>query len=321
MRHRSSILALFLGIAGYAAAYPCVAASAAALLDRHDGYVDACGAIVYYETIGQGRPLLVLHGGPGATHGYFLPYLLPLAKHHRLLFMDERGSGRSERLTNFKGYTLDAMACDADAVRRALNLKAVDVLGHSFGGILAQAYAIKYPATVRRLILAGTGSSASRVNADFKLIKDSLDPVLRAQIDALERKGIIGTDGAQLPEYRKLADEAEATYEYVGRPPQWDSHGEAAGWDVLNEMWGNRSDFHIDGNLADFDFVPALRKLAIPTLIILGDHDLVSTATAAETHAAIPNSKLIVLARSGHESFVEQTDAFVSDVSAFLDAD
>ena len=308
-------------IAGSAVAYDCAGAQRSALLDKRDGYVDACGAIVYYEAIGEGRPLIVLHGGPGSPHGYFLPYLLPLAKHHRLVFVDERGSGRSERLTNFKGYTLDNMACDANAVRRALGLETVDVMGHSFGGILAQAYAIKYPSTVRRLILADTGSSASRINADFKIIKDSLDPGLRAQIDALEIKGIIGADGAQLPEYRKLADEAEASYEYAGRPPQWDEHGEGTGWDVLNEMWGSHSDFHIDGNLAGFDFVPALRNLELPTLIILGDHDLVSSATADETRGAIRKSKLIVLKRSGHMTFVDQMDTFLADVSAFLDAE
>jgi proline iminopeptidase len=318
---RPTILALILCIGTYTAADPCVAAESAALLDRRDGFVDACGAIVYYETIGQGRPLMVLHGGPGAPHGYFLPYLLPLAKHHRLVFMDERGSGRSERLANFKGYTLDNLACDADAVRRALGLNTVDVMGHSFGGILAQAYAIKYPSSVRRLILASTGSSASRINADFKLIKDSLAPALRAQIDAQELKGIIGADGAQLPEYRKLADEAEESYEYVGRPPQWDGHDDAIGWDVLNEIWGSRSDFHIDGNLAGFDLVPALRKLHMPTLIILGDHDLVSTATAEETHTAIRNSQVIILGHSGHMTFVDQMDAFLRDVSAFLDTD
>ena len=318
---RPAILALTLCIGAYAAATPCIASESTALLDRRDGFVDACGAIVYYETIGRGPPLMVLHGGPGAPHGYFLPYLLPLARHHRLVFMDERGSGRSERLVNFKGYTMDNLACDADAVRRALGLNTVDVMGHSFGGILAQAYAIKYPSTVRRLILADTGSSAARINADFKLIKDSLAPALRAQIDALELKGIIGADGAQLPEYRKLADEAEASYEYVGRPPQWDGHDDAIGWDVLNEIWGSRSDFHIDGNLAGFDFVPALRNLHMPTLVILGNHDLVSAATAGETHAAIRNSKLVVLGHSGHMTFVDQTDAFLRDVSAFLDTD
>jgi proline iminopeptidase len=318
---KSTILALITCMAGCAAAYPAAAAEPAALLEKRDGYVEACGAIIYYETIGQGRPLMVLHGGPGATHGYFLPYLLPLARHHRLVFMDERGSGRSERLANFKGYTLDNMACDVDAVRRALGLKSVDVMGHSFGGILAQAYTIKYPSNVRRLILADTGSSASRINADFELIKDSLEPVLRAQIDALELKGAVGADGAQLPEYRKLADEAEASYEYVGRSPQWDDHGDSLGWDVLTEMWGSRSDFHIDGNLAGFDFVPALRNLQMPTLIILGDHDLVSRTTAEETHSAIRNSKLIILERSGHMTFVDQMDAFLHDVSAFLDTE
>jgi proline iminopeptidase len=321
MYHRRSLLwALILGIAGSATAYA-DAVPRSALLPRIDGFVDACGAIVYYETVGRGRPLMVLHGGPGATHGYFLPYLLPLAKHHRLVFMDERGSGRSERLTDPKGYTLDNMACDADALRSALNLGPIDVLGHSFGGILAQAYAIRYPTTVRRLILAGTGSSAARIDADFKLIKESLDPALRAQIDALERKGIIGADGAQLPEYRKLADEAEAPYEYVGRPPQWDDHGDALGWDVLREMWVTRSDFHIDGNLAGFDLVPDLRKLSVPTLIIVGDHDLVSAATVQETHAALRNSRVIVLAHSGHESFVEQGPTFLREVASFLDKD
>ena len=113
---RATIQALILCIAGYAAANLSVATESTALLDRRDGFVDACGAIVYYETIGRGRPLMVLHGGPGAPHGYFLPYLLPLARHHRLVFMDERGSGRSERLTNVKGYTLETLACDADAV-------------------------------------------------------------------------------------------------------------------------------------------------------------------------------------------------------------
>jgi len=192
-------------------------------------------------------------------------------------------------------------------------------LGHSFGGILAQAYAIKYPATVRRLVLAGTGSSAERVNADFKTIKDSLEPTLLKQILAFEAEGIVGADGAQLPEYRKLADQAELPYNYVVRPPTWDDRGEAVGWDVLNQMWGSRSDFHIDGNLTDFDFVPQLRKLSIQTLIIFGDHDLVSTTTANQTHAALRNSRVVIVPHSGHMIFVDQNDAFMKTVASFLD--
>jgi proline iminopeptidase len=62
------------------------------------GYVDANGVLIYYVEFGKGPPLVVLHGGPGADHTYFLPWLLPLARTHRLIFIDERGSGQSERL-------------------------------------------------------------------------------------------------------------------------------------------------------------------------------------------------------------------------------
>src|SRR6478672_9923772 len=72
-----------------------------------DGFVDANGVLIYYQTFGAGRPLLILHGGPGASHDYFLPYLTPLARHHQLIFIDERGSGRSQTLEDASGYTVE----------------------------------------------------------------------------------------------------------------------------------------------------------------------------------------------------------------------
>jgi proline iminopeptidase len=285
---------------------------------RSDGYVEGCGAVIYYESIGTGPPLIILHGGPGASHQYFLPHLLPLALKHRLVFIDERGSGRSQRPADMSGYTLKWMSCDVDTVRRALGFESTDVLGHSFGGILAQDYAIRYPRHVRRLILAGTGSSAERLNADFAAIKAGLAPELRAKIDSLEASGILGPDGAQKPEYRKVADEAELPYEYAVRPPAWSEPAESLGWDALTVLWGGKSDFHIDGNLAGFDFVPELRALSIPTLIIAGDHDLPSRATLEETHAALKASRLVILEHCGHESYVDQPAAFFAAVTSFL---
>jgi proline iminopeptidase len=312
---------LLFGRAAIAAPVPATPATSAATgtaIARSDGYVNGCGAIIYYESIGTGRPLIVLHGGPGASHQYFLPHLLPLARKHRLVFIDERGSGRSQRLVDVHAYTLETMSCDVDAVRRALGFESTDVLGHSFGGILAQDYAIRYAPHVRRLILAGTGSSAERLNADFTAIKAALAPELRTKIEAFEAGGILGQDGAQKPEYRKLADEAELPYEYAVRPPAWSEPADPIGWDVLNTMWGGKSDFHIDGNLRGFDFVPNLRKLTTPTLIIAGDHDLASRTTLEQTHAALKQSHLVVLEHCGHESYVDQPLAFFAAVTSFL---
>lgn len=302
------------------AATTTIAAAAPSVIERREGYVDTGTAIIYYLTIGQGGPpLMLLHGGPGSTHEYFLPYLLPLAKNRQLVLIDERGSGRSQKFDDDpKQYTLDAMAKDVEAVRVALRLGKIDLLGHSFGGTLAQAVAINHPAGIRRLILASTGSSAARINADFKVIKDSLDKDLRARIEDLESRGIIGPDGAQLPEYRRLADEAEAPYNYFVRPPAWDGAASPLAWDVLNQMWSATSDFHIDGNLAGFDLTPALRKLTIPALVIYGDHDMVSDATARQSHEALTGSVLAKIPRSAHMTMVDQNAAFIDAVSRFL---
>ena len=284
-----------------------------------EGFVDTGSALIYYKTIGRGRPLILLHGGPGSTHDYFLPHVLPLARSRQLVFIDERGSGKSQRLEDHSRYSLEAMSADVEAVRVGLGLGQVDLLGHSFGGILAQDVAIRYPGSIRRLVLASTGSSAARINADFKAIKDSLDPDLRARIEALEARGIIGPDGAQLPEYRQLADQAEGPYNYFVRPPAWSESGESLGWDVLNQMWGAKSDFHIDGNLKGFDFTPELRKLKIPALVIYGDHDMVSDATARESHEALARSQLVEIPRSAHMTMVDQNGAFNDAILRFLD--
>lgn len=288
-------------------------------IESRDGYVDTCGAIIYYATIGAGPPLVLLHGGPGATHEDFLPYLLPLARRRQLVLIDERGCGRSQQLEDHAQYSLATLANDIESVRVALDLGEIDLLGHSFGGILAQAVAIHHPAGIRRLILAGTGSSGARINADFEHIKKSADAKIRAQIEALEARGIIGADGAQLAEYRTLADQAEAPYMYFTRPPAWDSARAPMGWDVLNQVWGAKSDFHIDGALAGFDFTQALRKLTIPALVIYGDHDMVSDATAQESHAALAGSLLVKIPRCAHMMMVDQNAAFIDAVTRFLD--
>src|SRR5437879_13491899 len=103
------------------------------LFPIQDGFVDSHGALIYYQSVGRGAPLVIVHGGPGASHDYFLPYLLPLARQNRLIFIDERGSGRSEKLDDPKGYTVENMVEDVEDVRRRLGLGKISLLGHSYG--------------------------------------------------------------------------------------------------------------------------------------------------------------------------------------------
>src|SRR5205823_2488059 len=107
-----------------------------AVIKIEEGFVDVQGVLIYYKQFGSGPPLMVLHGGPGASHDYFLPHFLPLARNNRLVFIDERGSGKSAKLENPSLYTVENMIDDAEAVRTALHLGKISLLGHSCGGVL-----------------------------------------------------------------------------------------------------------------------------------------------------------------------------------------
>ena len=125
-----------------------------------EGFVDAHGVLIYYKSIGRGAPLMVVHGGPGASHDYFLPYLLSLARTNRVVFIDERGSGRSEKLADVKQYTVEAMVEDAEAVRQALGLGKMSLLGHSYGGTRPLSGGIRHAGLGRRILSFSVWSAA-----------------------------------------------------------------------------------------------------------------------------------------------------------------
>ena len=283
-----------------------------------EGYVDGAGAAIYFKTLGRGVPLLLLHGGPGADHSDFLPALQPLARRHQLVLIDERGSGRSERLRDPKGYTLNHMVKDIECVRQHLKLAQLVVLGHSFGGILAQAYAVRHPKRILGLVLAGAGSSARCIDRDFRNLRKRLPGRLRARLVRQEKFGIFQANGAYTKEYAAASAEALAPYMYAKTPPPRFQQPPDLGMEVLREMWVRRSDFHIDGNLKGFDFTQSLSRVKAPSLVVIGDRDLVSTATADVSRASLPRATLVVMAECAHMMYIDQTARFNRLLEEFL---
>ena len=208
-----------LALVTFAVTSPCASAAQASAANPsavssnvypiEEGYVDAHGEMIYYQIVGRGAPLVIVHGGPGASHDYFLPYLLTLARTNRLVFIDQRGSGRSQKLDDASGYNVENMVEDVEDVRVALNLRKISLLGHSYGGVLAQAYALKYQQNLRHLILASTFPSTAEMNQVFVNMKKKMRPAVSSQIDKLEAQGLFGhgkpwEQGRYTEEYMKL---------------------------------------------------------------------------------------------------------------------
>jgi proline iminopeptidase len=291
-----------------------------------EGFVDVGDVLIYYKALGAGEPLVILHGGPGASHDYLLPYLLPLAKTNRLVFIDERGSGRSTKLDDPSGYTVESMADDVEAVRQALHLEKISLLGHSYGGVVAQAYALKHQEHLSHLILASTFHSTRQLNDAFRRMVAAMKPELRDRIEALEKAGLYGNgkdfEQNRYAEAYMVAAWGEGYFPYLYRrhpdPNFAPAASGAMSWDLYREMWGSHGEFVVDGNLASVEYADRLGSIRVPTLITVGDHDECDPAIARDMQRCIPGSQLVVLPESGHMTFVDQPSLFLKAVDDFV---
>ena len=330
MRRMTRIIAtasLFVALAVSAVWPNAHAQSAPQVYPQQKGFVNAHGVLIYFKTVGKGSPLVIVHGGPGASHDYFLPYLLPLARTHRLIFIDERGSGRSQRLQDTSRYTVEAMVEDLEDVRVALNLGKVAVLGHSYGGVVAQAYALKYQQNLTGLILGSTFASTREINEALAREKAQMAPEKLKRLNELEAAGLFGKGenwehGRYPAEYATLAwGNGYFPFLYGERPdPNYDPAGQntTTSWELYRTMWGEHGEFVIDGNLKSVEYVDRLSTIHVPTLITVGDHDESDPVMSREMHEKIKGSKLVILPNSGHMTFVDQPDLWLQAVEEFL---
>ena len=283
-----------------------------------EGYVDADGVPLYCKCFGTGRPLLILHGGPGGNHQYLLRPLLRLAERRRLVFIDQRGCGRSGSPRGDSQYSFNRLVEDLELVRTGLGLGRIEVFGHSFGGLLAQAYARAYPQSVDKLVLVATASSVDRIEWDLERCLKAAPSALQTEIAELEKQGIYGSDGAQLPRYRQCADEVLAPFMYAMKAPTWDTPPTQFGWEAMRHIWGDQSDFRCTGTARAIDLSSGMQRWPGRALILYGDRDIVSDVTANHTHLLIKRSVLTRIKNAGHEVFVDQPVDFLEAVESFL---
>jgi proline iminopeptidase len=262
------------------------------------------GYRINVEELGSGFPLIVLHGGPGLDHQMFRPYLDPLAVDYRLLYVDERGQGRSERVDPTT-LSLDRFACDVDLLAQTLGLDSFALLGHSFGAIIATYHAVEV-GTAAAYVISGGADESDAMLADVEASLAALGDAGKPIAASWEDEKTVQTE-AQLKQLLSV----QMPFHFHREPPPGYAEQTVGSPDVLRHF--------ANAGYGDFDYRPKLGTVQKPTLVVVGEHDRTTTPRAARVlHEGIAGSELVLIPDAGHLSFVEQTDVYLEAVRRFL---
>jgi proline iminopeptidase len=280
--------------------------------------IDVGGAELYAREVGKGPAIIVLHGGPDFDQSYLLPEMDRLSDSYHLIYYDQRGRGKSASNVRPEDVTLASDIADLEKVRQAFHLESVTLLGHSWGTVIALEYALKYPERVSHLILMNPGP-ASREDY-VQLRKDWLEKRPEAMA---QRKAI-----AETAAYKEGDPEAVTAYYRIHfkpaltRPEDYEKliarmrasftkegvlKARAVEDRLMQDTWAS----------SEFDLIPKIKTLKIPTLVLSGDHEFIPAPSAEHIAQAIPNARLVILKGCGHFTYMEcppethgQFDAF-----------
>jgi proline iminopeptidase len=272
------------------------------------------GTEINVRVMGKGSPIIIVHGGPGLNHTYFLPHLNALAAKHQLVYIDQRACGKSSGQLDSSQMTLNWLVKDIEAIRKELKLGKVTVLAHSWGGLLGMLYAARYPESMRALILSNSvspkaGEFDQQTNTILNARYSSADSALRSQIIASQ-----AFRAGDLEAYRSLFRLSFRQSFYDKRYS--DSLNLVLPVDFLQKR---KVLFYMAKKLAGFNFYPELKNIKCPTLIVHGDDDAIPPELPQKIHQGIPASKLAVMNDAGHFPFVEKKKEFLNTINDFLD--
>jgi proline iminopeptidase len=269
-------------------------------------HVTITGGNIFVRSIGCGPEVVVLHGGPGASHLFLLPQFDSLAVDRTLLYYDQRGSGKSVISPSADLGWQSHVADLAQLVDRFLSRPAT-LIGHSWGALLALLYTLEYPGDTARLALI----APAPVTADYResyrrRFAERLEaPEVVQQRAELERSGLRKSDAAA---YRRRAFELSVMPYF--QDPTNALHVEPflVAARVRDAVWRS---------LGDYDLTARLRQLCVPTLVVHGRHDPIPIESSEHTAETL-HARLEVFDDSGHLPFLEEPARFISTLDSFL---
>jgi proline iminopeptidase len=282
-----------------------------------EGLVPIHGYRFYWKSVGDpgtAGTIVTLHGGPGGTHDYLSPFADLASRGYRVVFYDQLGCGRSELPADEGAYSIDRDVEDLEAFRVALGIERMHLVGSSYGGLLAIAYALAHPEPLTTLTIASGLADVPLAVREMARLCRELPPPLPAFLDRHAARGEF-----LHPEY--LAAVGEFYRRHLCRLSPWPAdlqytidHGNSPKYRVMN----GPNEFTITGTIRDWNATSRLGEIRAPTLVTVGRYDECTPAVAQSIHRGIPGSKLALFARSSHTAFWEERTQYMQLLGEFL---
>lgn len=290
-------------------------------IEKLEGFVKVNGLNLFYKEFKSETyraTMLCLHGGPGMSHDYLLP-LADLANYGiRVIMYDQFGCGRSEEPEDQSKFTIDYAVKEIEGVRKKLCPDdKIFLMGSSYGGALALAYAVQYQENLKGLIVSGGLASVSLTVKEVHRLIDNLPEWAKS---AIKKYGDAGD--YTNPEYIKASGEFMSRHFIRVSPVPDDvmtSLEYAEKRDTYRIMNGP-NEFTITGTIMGWDITDEIHRITVPTLITVGQYDEVTEVVAQEIHKRIIGSKLKVLPNCSHLSMWEDRELYNNLLKEFVES-
>ena len=265
--------------------------------------------------------LLLLHGGPGATHEYFECFesFLP-SEGIEFIYYDQLGSAYSDQPIDRDLWTIDRFVEEVEQVRKALGLNKDNfyLLGHSWGGILATEYALKYQDFLKGLIISNMMSSCPEYDAYAEnVLAKQMDPAVLEEIRGLEAKGEF-----QNPRYMELLM-PNYYMKHICRLEEWPDPVNRAFARLNQEIYVTMqgpSEFGISGRLENWDRKADLKSIAVPTLVIGAKHDTMDPEHMQWMSKQVQNGSYLYCTNGSHICMYDDQDTYLNGLIKFIKA-
>jgi len=282
-----------------------------------EGYLNVEGHQFFYRSFGEPSKgtVLCLHGGPGATHDYMLSLTDLTEFGYRVIFYDQLGCGKSDVPKNTALFTVERAVEEVEGMRKALKLTKINLVGSSWGGMLAIAYALQYQKNLKSMVTISGLASVPRTTAEMQKMKSQLPDDVQAVMRKYEETG-----DYENPEYLKAV---EVFYrKHLCRLNEWPKELVYSLDHISKPVYltmNGPNEFTIIGNIRYWDVTHLLHKIHVPTLITGGKFDEVSPVEARSIHRGIKGSRLVTFQKSSHLPMWEERERFMTVVRKFLD--